>query len=545
MTSRTKTIPTVLQRQLARVSRRLFLQTLLDCLVWCWAGALAVSAVWFLLQPFLIESPPDWLRWAVAGGLAGAGAVLAVVLACVWAPSRLAAALSLDERFGLKERVTTMLTLGPGVEATPAGQALLEDATQKVTGINVGERFPVRFRWSAVTVPVGAVVLALIALFYEPPLSQATSTADKELKQPPANKEEIEKKLQDVAKKLPPKKPEDKDKSRDIQKIEAELRELVNRPRDNREQLRDRAQEMTQLEAEMKKQQKLLQEKADAMKEQLRQLGKMSDKDKDENRMTKELEKALAKGDFDQAKEEVEKLAKKLKDDELKDDEKEQLKKQIQDLKDKLERIAKQEDEEERLKDLAKKGELDPEALERELQNLKKKSDELKDLEEIAKELGECQKCMGKGDKEGAAKSLKEAAQKMRRMKLDDQQLQDLKEQLQALQECKNCMGNGMNKSKRPGGRRPEDKEGDYKPLDNRVRVEFDKSGQKEILDFVPGRTYKKKSSAEIAGEVKQASQEAPEAIERQRIPRAASEMAKGYYEKLRQQSEPEKKDKP
>ena len=64
----------------------------------------------------------------------------------------------------------------------------------------------------------------------------------------------------------------------------------------------------------------------------------------------------------------------------------------------------------------------------------------------------------------------------------------------------------------------------------------------KEITDFLPGRTYKKKSSEEVAGDVKQASQEAPEAIERQRIPRAAQEMAKGYYEKLRQQSEKDQK---
>src|SRR5262249_29882701 len=37
-----------LQRQLARVGRRLLLQTLLDALAWCWAGALGLSALWFL-----------------------------------------------------------------------------------------------------------------------------------------------------------------------------------------------------------------------------------------------------------------------------------------------------------------------------------------------------------------------------------------------------------------------------------------------------------------------------------------------------------------
>jgi hypothetical protein len=34
--------------------------------------------------------------------------------------------------------------------------------------------------------------------------------------------------------------------------------------------------------------------------------------------------------------------------------------------------------------------------------------------------------------------------------------------------------------------------------------------------------------------EIRQASQEAPEAIDRQRLPRSASDMARGYFEKLR-----------
>src|SRR5262245_13024147 len=109
-------VPPLVRRQVARVSRRLFLQTLLDCLVWCWVVALAVAAGWFLLQPFVVAAPPEWLRWAVAGGLLGLATVVGMVLAFVWAPSRLAAALSLDEKFGLRERVTTSLTLAPGVE---------------------------------------------------------------------------------------------------------------------------------------------------------------------------------------------------------------------------------------------------------------------------------------------------------------------------------------------------------------------------------------------------------------------------------------------
>src|SRR5262245_34146456 len=122
----------VLRKQVSRVGRRLFLQTLLDCLAWCWIAALALSVGWFLVEPYLVASPPEWLRWTVAGSLLGVASLVGVVCAVVWAPSRLATALALDERFGLKERVTTSLTLPVHLESSPAGQALLEDATHQV-----------------------------------------------------------------------------------------------------------------------------------------------------------------------------------------------------------------------------------------------------------------------------------------------------------------------------------------------------------------------------------------------------------------------------
>ena len=72
-----KTTLSPLQRQVARVSRRLFVQTLLNCLIWCWAGAFALSAGWFVAQPHLLEAPPDWLHWTVAGSFLGVATLAA------------------------------------------------------------------------------------------------------------------------------------------------------------------------------------------------------------------------------------------------------------------------------------------------------------------------------------------------------------------------------------------------------------------------------------------------------------------------------------
>src|SRR5437879_9672613 len=118
----TRPMPSLLDRQVTRVRRRLFVQILLNTGIVCWSVAVALCAAWFLAQPWLLAAAAPWLRWVIAGGVFGAATVLAGVLAVWRAPPKLTAALSLDERFGLKERVTTSLTLAPEQIHTPAAQ---------------------------------------------------------------------------------------------------------------------------------------------------------------------------------------------------------------------------------------------------------------------------------------------------------------------------------------------------------------------------------------------------------------------------------------
>ena len=97
-----------------------------------------------------------------------------------------------------------------------------------------------------------------------------------------------------------------------------------------------------------------------------------------------------------------------------------------------------------------------------------------------------------------------------------------------------------------PGaGRRPEDKSGDTKSVDTKLNPGFDPKGQKQLAGYGQGRAYKKKSSVEVLEEMKQASQEAPEAIERQRVPKAAGDMMKGYFKNLGGQNDEAKPKKP
>src|SRR5262249_39724104 len=137
-------------------------------------------------------------------------------------PSRVAAALSLDEKFNLQERVTTSLLLTPEQQESAAGQALLADVQERVNKLDIAGKFPIFAAlrsWSTAFVPAAAVLLALVALFYEPPLSTAKADGPDELKQPPANQAEIAQKFNKLTKK-PPRAVGDV-KSEELDKIEA------------------------------------------------------------------------------------------------------------------------------------------------------------------------------------------------------------------------------------------------------------------------------------------------------------------------------------
>jgi hypothetical protein len=207
-----------LQNQLNRASRRLFARTLLNACNWCWAIGLLLAAVWFLAQPYLITQPAEWLRWAVAGGLMGLATVAACVIAFVRAPSKIDVALMMDKTFGLKERVTTSLTLDPASQATAAGQALMEDVNGHVAKLDVASGFPLvgsESTWSlagkALLVPTAAVILAAVAIFYNPNLVNANQgqNPDDLSKEQVA---EVKKDLQKILKKPTEAKPEEKPK---------------------------------------------------------------------------------------------------------------------------------------------------------------------------------------------------------------------------------------------------------------------------------------------------------------------------------------------
>jgi len=544
--------------QLARVSRRLFVQSLFIALTWCWAGALLLGAAWCLVEPHVAAASPAWLRWVIAGGLAGAATVLAVAVAIVRRPSMLDAALSLDAKFGLAERVTTSIALTETERDSPAGLALLADVEQHVAAVEVRKGYPFDVGWTAALVPASGLMLALAALLYHPDKGQATSPDP--LDQPLANAAQVEQQMKMLEKKPREQKKGEKTTPEALQQFEEEMDKLTVRPRDNRKQAQDLVKDATALEERMMQHQGGLMERKEALKEQLQQMDRYEKTEKSEG-PAEDLRKAMKEGDLDKAREEIEKLAKKLEEDKLTDKENEQLQKQVEDVKDSIQRLADLDKEEERLEELARKEGADADDIKRQLEQLRKNKDKLKDslkdLQDIADELQQCQQCLKQGKGGKAAQSLRQAGKKLDNL-AGDEEMEELEDQLLRLKRarkalCKGCEGgkceSGMDTDQEtPGsdnpvqaaGRRPESKEGPTKKIDARTRAEMTK-GDMRIEGFEKGFNLKRpKKSSEIAGEITQASQEAPDAIDRMRIPKAISDISKGYFENLRRSSEKE-----
>lgn len=427
-------------RQVTRVRRRLLAVELLRQAA-LWSGvALLVATAWLLVEPFVGANVPHWTGWAVFGAAMALGLLTGIAVALHRCPDITRSALSLDEAFGLRERVVTTLSLSAEDAATPAGQALTNDALNQVKNLRVRDRFPMHLSRQAWLVPSAAAGLALVALFYDPPVKTARAAAtNSELSD--TAKRELETKLEAAQR---PKRDAVVDpnrvKSDDLKKLESRLDEIARQPRNNTQQLRDRVKDMSPLEDEIKKLERDRSEKARLMQQQLAMKDMLTQNEALKDGPANAFQKALADGDFDKAREEAEKLAKKLNNNELTRDELQQLGKQLNDLQKKLGDLAQQKNKEEQLRKLAAEGKLDQEALERELQQLRHENEKLQDLKKLADKLNQCQQCLKSGDAEGLKTAMAQAAQQLGDTARDSKEVDDLRDALQKLQETQQAM---------------------------------------------------------------------------------------------------------
>jgi septal ring factor EnvC (AmiA/AmiB activator) len=554
-------------RQVSKASRRLFVQTLLDSLVWCWSAALLTSVVWFLAQPWLLGTQDEWVRWAVAGGIFIFATGVGFGLAWRRSPSQVTAALELDGRFQLRERITTTLLLAPDTQESPAGQALIADANERVAKLDVRTRFPLRLSWTALVVPGCALLLGATA--YLPDPVQATAPAE-------AAKPKEERKI--VL---------GKDLEEDVKKFKQFAKMFQNPKTEDEKELKRRIDEILKIDPKNKDQERELEAKIQAVKNDLQDrldnLQAEQQKKKElENQLKKQLgqdgqkqegpandiQKALGDGDAAKAAEKMKELADKLKNDKLDEKQRRDLQNQLDELKKQLNDVADQkaqkdelnkrrkelekekQDLEQAQKDLEKQkeqGKIDDKELQKKQDELKQKqqalqqkqqalekndaqmkenADKLQELKEVAKDLDKAQKCLGDGKCDKAGDNLADAAAKLE--KLGGNNEKEMKELKQGL-------------GKLGGGGDPKNID---RPFAEGVKMNSKDEKGKGHLDVDKGlyatgeqagdKNFSKIKAGDVQGEFnKLGAQDPAQVIEDQRISEDHAPFVKGYIENL------------
>src|SRR5262249_456310 len=143
---------------------------------------------------------------------------------------------------------------------------------------------------------------------------------------------------------------------------------------------------------------------------------------------------ALAKGNLKKAMEELDKLDKKLANNELGKEEQEKLAQQFQDMKENLKRLLDQEDLRQHLQKDFNKGKIDKDQLQREMERLNKEMADLADLQDLADLLEECKSCLGQGDGKALSGKLQRIRGKLQELDLDEEELERLRKEAERLE---------------------------------------------------------------------------------------------------------------
>jgi len=528
-----------IQKQVRAARRRLTWERFLRLAPWCCFAWLWVAAAVIVADKFWPLGVEYWAWPAAAMGL---GLLTALAWTFVSRRGDLDAAMEIDKRFALRERVSSSLALTPELLETPAGKALMEDAVRRVERIHVPEKFQVRMsRWSLVPLAPAAAAFAL-ALLWQPGTEQSAQA--KEAAQ---------------VKKVIQKSAEDMKKLAQVRQKELKEKNLPEATQEAFKRLEEGADRMKQADNADKK--KALVELNDLAKdlEKRREALGGNDKIKDQFKSMKDMSRgpadklaeSLKEGDFKQAMNEIQQLSDQIKNGKLDDKQREDLAKQLEQMQSKLNKMA--EAHKQAMEDLKKQIEQKKQAgdkegadkLQQQLDKLAQQMPQVNKADELAKKLGECAKCMKNGQMDQAMAEMDGMKGQLKQMQAELEEMDMLDDAMKQLGECKNaCMnpgdmmaqdgppGMGMGKG-RGKGQRPEDrtKTGTYSTT---VKQKVT-NGSQIITGFVEGQNIKGDVQQDIQTQLTEMEASEADPLSGQQLPRAVREHAQEYFDKVRE----------
>jgi len=415
------------------------MQRFLAGLVWCWGATLLLAAVAIAAKKYAQTPIPgaDWVPFAVAGGV---GLVVAGLIATLTGASRVDAAIAIDREFHLNDRLATVLTLPDDLRDTPAGRALTADALKHVQDLDIPEKFGLRVPKTA-WVPIVPGLLA-VGLLFAPSLTKLQAKTTPNVVASPEEKEAISKQASKLGKTIAKKREEMKTgEFGEAEKLLAEIEKAADKLAKAPPQAKDKAMvELNKLTDQLKERQQQL-GSTDQITKQLQNL-----KDLANDGPADQFNKDLAKGDYQDAAQELAKLQEKLKSGTMTEKEKQALKEQLGEVQKQLEKLANMEQRKKRLEDAFKNGAMSKEAFEQQMAKLNDQAKDMKKLAQMAQQMANAQKAMSQGDMQKAAEALNTSQKELEEMAKAASEMEMLDEAMADLQDAKNGMaGDGMN----------------------------------------------------------------------------------------------------
>ena len=427
-----------IRKQVARARRRLWVELFVNRLIRCWFVTLLVAAVAIAIPRLIaIENLPEpWTAWWM-GGAIGAGLLVALVWTWLRGRSELEAAMEIDRRFELKERIASSLSLPPEAAETPAGRALLNDALRSIGRLEIDQRFRIqvgRMAW----LPLGPALLALLLVVLVDN-KQAQSSSDPSATK--LSKQELKNTSQSLRKPLVDLKKEAAKQG--LKEAEELLLEVDKKAQKLAESKLNKKQALVKLN-DLAKQLNERREKLGGDNEMKKQLAGMKDFNKGP---ADKMVDAMKNGEWDKAKQELEKLKNQLKDGKLDEAAQKELSKQMEQLKQKLEQAAaerkqaieelkKQVEEQKQKGNLAEAGKM-----QQKLDQLQKQQKQSQKLGQMAQKLAEAQQAMQQGDKQAAAQAMEQMMQQMDALQKEMSEGEMLDAAMDQLEMAKNAMG--------------------------------------------------------------------------------------------------------
>ena len=554
--------------QVQRARRKLWLELFLARLWRCWFVAITLAAIAIAVPKFVRVDqllgegflkdglPADWAIRATAAAL-GLGFLVATVWTFLRSRSELDAAVEIDLRYELKERVASSLSLTPTEAATPAGQALLSDTVRAAARVDINEKFRIRMPSRPWLPLVPALVAFLLMTYLEDPTAQSRVDPNSQ-KITQEQHENAAKALRERLNKLRKKAGENKD-LKDAEGLFRELEKQAEKMAETRRPSRQKS--LVKLNDLAKQLEKRRQElgSEQAMRKQFEKMNNMNRGPADK------MVEAMKQGDWKKAQQELNRLKQQLAAGKLDDEGKKDLQKQLNELQEKMagaaearkqatDELKKQIEQQKQKGNLAEAGEL-----QQKLDEMQQQQKGLDKLDQLAQKMGECEQCMKQGDAEGAAAALDQMMKQMEQMQqqmAEGEMLDAALDQLQVAKDamrcgecqgqgCQACQGQGASNKflDKPGGTgmgagrgkgpRPDEKN-DVGFRDSKVRQD-PRTGSAVLVGEADGPNVRGVVAESIKEQMLSQGSEPADPLTIERLPKSHREHAEEYFNSLRE----------